>query len=325
MDGLVRLFVQAKRWPSVFVAGAAAIFIIAASQPAAAAESFNPLFSLCLASNPPMTPEALWRSWSLAPQVMLPLLLVLALYSRGYMALRRMETLPPGWQVACAVAGVAVLCLALISPLCRLAATLASAHMVQHLLLVAVAPPLLALGRPLPVLNAALPQGWQGELAKHGNRLARGWRRHGGPFGAAVAYGAAIWLWHAPVVYRAVLVDPVLHTIAYAGLIGISFVYWAALMTVDQHSPSGYGGVILSLLTTLMHTGLLGALLTFSSVAWYPILSNNAALWHLTPIADQQLAGLIMWVPMGAIYLVGSLAAAAAWMTVAARPASAGH
>ena len=287
--------------------------------------TFEPLFSLCLAGNRATTSATLWRAWRLAPQVVLPLLLALALYGRGLLALRASGTFPPRGQVVCAAAGWLVLVAALVSPLCRLAATLVSAHMVQHMLLVAVAPPLLVLARPLPVMNAALPQGWQSAIVTFCTRVACGWRRPSGPLAAGAVYGAAIWLWHVPVIYQAVLLDPALHTFAYAGLIGVSLLYWATVVAVGQNSPSGYGAAIVSMLTTLMHTGLLGALLTFASAPWYPVLGDGADLWGFSPLADQQLAGLVMWMPMGAIYLIGSLIAAAAWLAAAARPTAAGH
>lgn len=297
------------------------LLMAAISPPALAADAaFDPLFSLCLTGNPPTTPETLWRSWSLALQVVLPLLLTVALYGRGLLALRAAGEGPPRRQVVYAAAGWLVLAAALVSPLCRLAATLVSAHMVQHMLLVAVAPPLLVLAAPLPVIRAALPQGWQSLLGALSARIAGSWRRLGGPLAAGAAYGAAIWLWHLPILYQAVLLDPLLHIFAYAALIGVSLLYWAGVVTAGRDSANGYGAAILSLLATLMHTGLLGALLTFARVPWYPLLSGGAGYWGLSPLADQQLAGLVMWMPMGTIYLVASLIAAAAWLAAAARP-----
>jgi putative membrane protein len=319
-----------RRGSARIVTGALMLLVaFATSQPAyAASGAFDPLFSLCLASNPPTTPETLWRSWSLAPQVVLPLLAALMLYGRGLWVLRRTGTAPPSWQVACAAAGWLVLVVALVSPLCRLAATLVSAHMVQHMLLVAVAPPLLVLARPLPMMNAALPQNWQSAIAPFCTTfcagLARGWRRHGGSLAAGAAYGAAIWLWHVPVIYQAVLLYPALHLLAYVGLIGVSLLYWATVVTAGRDSSNGYGAAVLSMLTTAMHTGLLGALLTFVRDPWYPVLAGGAGLWGLSPLTDQQLAGLVMWIPMGAVYLVGSLIAATTWLAAAARPTTAG-
>ncbi len=313
-----------RKWRQALAAVLMVLVVVAsASQAFAASDAFDPLFSLCLASTPPTVPETLWGSWSLAPAVLLPLLLVFAFYSRGLLALQTCGKSPLRWQMLCAAAGWLVLVVALISPLCRLAATLVSAHMVQHMLLVAVAPPLLVLAAPLPVLRASLPQDWQMGLSALAAALS-GWGSHlGGSLAAGAAYGAAIWLWHVPVLYQAVLLDPLLHTLAYVVLIAISLLFWASIVTPGARDSHGHGASMVSLLATLMHTGLLGALLTFTTTPWYPVLSVNAGLWGVSPLADQQLAGLVMWMPMGMIYLVASLIAAGAWLTAAAHRTSA--
>jgi putative membrane protein len=230
------------------------------------------LVTLCLAASPAATPEGLWRAWSFAPQTVVPLAVVLALY------LRRLDRMPR-WRIACFAAGWAVLVLALVSPLCRLSATLVSAHMVQHVLLVAVAPPLLVLGTGVRFMGA------QSTIL------------------ATLFYGLAIWLWHFPPIYAAVLLDATLHTIAYALLIAASLCFWSAVL---HAAPAMRAAPMLFL--TILHTGALGALLTFAGRPWYPLLASGAELWGTTPIADQQLAGLIMWVPMGTLYLVAALA-----------------
>jgi cytochrome c oxidase assembly factor CtaG len=79
---------------------------------------------------------------------------------------------------------------------------------------------------------------------------------------------------------------------------------------------------VIYLFTTAVHTSLLGALLTFSSRLWYPIYSSSTAAWGLTPLEDQQLAGVIMWVPAGLAYVIATLAIAGSWLKEpAARPA----
>ncbi len=76
----------------------------------------------------------------------------------------------------------------------------------------------------------------------------------------------------------------------------------------------GHGAAVLYVFTTAVHTSLLGVLLTFSPTLWYPAYRGSASAWGLTPLEDQQLAGLIMWIPGGASYLVAGLALIAAWM-----------
>jgi cytochrome c oxidase assembly factor CtaG len=258
------------------------------------------LLLLCLANQPATLPHDVWTSWGLAPEVVLPLLLAAGLYVLGLSALRRrsgVEAVRP-WQIACFAAGWLALVVAVVSPLCRMAATLASAHMVQHVILVAVAPPLLVLGTAGPILGG-VPR-WCGWLAT--------------PMVASLLYGAAVWFWHAPLPYQAALLTESLHLLMYATLIGAALLFWRSLIAATWLEPDRYGGAVVSALVTTIHTGLLGALLTFAPAPWYPLLGPRAASWGLSALEDQQLAGLIMWVPMGSIYLVGSVALMAAWI-----------
>ena len=260
---------------------------------------FASLFSLCLADRAGVTPGTLWSAWSLAPQAVVPLVAALALCARGAMS-NGSHGAVPAWHAACFVSGWLVLAVALVSPLCRLSATLVSAHMVQHVLLVAVAPVLLALGGPLSAMRDRLKQ-----PAPSSTSL----------LGTTVLYGVAIWLWHFPPAYTLVLLDGAMHTLAYAALVAVSIVFWSRIV------GGGLGGdlrCVPPLFLTLLHTGLLGALLTFSGRTWYPVLAGGASSWGLTPLADQQLAGLIMWAPMAAIYLGAALWIVAAHLSPAA-------
>src|SRR5215207_2622490 len=128
-----------------------------------AAEASGPvdLFTLCLASLPEARPEGIWAAWSLAPVIIIPFAIVTTLYARGLAAagVAPATDRPPLSRVALFAAGIGCLIIALMSPLCRMASTLASAHMIQHVLLVAVAPLFLALSRPGRTLFAGLPAG----------------------------------------------------------------------------------------------------------------------------------------------------------------------
>jgi cytochrome c oxidase assembly factor CtaG len=76
----------------------------------------------------------------------------------------------------------------------------------------------------------------------------------------------------------------------------------------------GFGSAVLYLFTTGVHNAVLGAMLTFSRTVWYPVYADTTAFWGLTPLEDQQLGGLIMWVPASLVYIVAALALFAAWM-----------
>ena len=312
-----------KRMPAFLSSVAVAVALFAPEAAAATLPGDLSLLSLCLASRPPTGPGDLWTSWSLAPEVVLPLLLAVGLYGQGLMALRRRagSAAVRPWRTVCFAAGWLALVVALVSPLCRMAATLASVHMIQHVILVAIAPPLLVLAKPTATIAYGLPQRWREVLARwtEGRPVGSTRRWLSTTTIAGFLYGAAIWLWHAPLLYQAALLSEALHLLMYAVLIGAGLLFWRSLIAAAWQEPDRHGGALLSALATTIHTGLLGALLTFAPTPWYPLLAARTVVWGLTPLEDQQLAGLIMWVPMGSIYLVSSIGLMAVWLNAMAR------
>lgn len=293
-----RLAPNAARFPGGILLGAgpaagALLLLIAAPSTAFAAD----LWTLCLGTLPAVHPANIWRAWSLAPEIVLPLVAFAYLYGIGWMKSRRVPGAPvSALEGGAAAAGILVLAVALISPLCRLSANLAWSHMLQHLAIVALAPPLILLGAPERALRFALrapqPQGYTAE------------RRDRQQLTAAFAYGAAIWIWHIPWLYEAALASASMHLLFLTSLLFVSFWFWREVICAP---PASVGTTGFILLATLIHTGMLGALLTFSRQVWYPAMTPGALLWGLQPLEDQQLAGLIMWIPMGAIYLFAGL------------------
>lgn len=274
------------------------------------------VFSLCLAGQPASDSGSIWAAWSLAPQTVLPLVVVCGLYLRGRSKLisdrdgRRPTALNAGFFGL----GMLMLGVALVSPLCRMASSLAWAHMLQHAIIVAVAPPLLLLGRPGAVFGAALPVWYKATL----DRL----RITDHPLSAGAIYGAAIWLWHMPYFYQAALFNAGVHLLMYATLLAVSLAFWQGVAEALRAPGTRSGFVAASLVGTIIHTGLLGALLTFSQSPWYPLAGESTDSSGISPLEDQALAGLIMWVPMGAIYFVAGLAVVSAWLNAlsATRP-----
>jgi len=265
------------------------------------------LWSLCLAGIHRVAPGDLWQAWSLAPSVLLPLAALLVLGLRGHAALaeRAPDAAAAQRRRTCFLAGWLLLAIALLSPLCRLSATLVSAHMVQLMVLVGPAPLLLALGRT----GTALAACWTARFASTDRRASR---PAAGSMGlTTAAYGLTIWLWHVPTTYEAILSHAVWHWLAFVALIAVSIRFWARI--VDSLRTQ-IGGGVAALLTTLIHTGLLGALLTFAARPFYAILADGAAPWGLTPLQDQQLAGLVMWVGGGVFYLLAALVLCGVWL-----------
>jgi cytochrome c oxidase assembly factor CtaG/cytochrome c2 len=187
--------------------------------------------------------------------------------------------------------------------------------MVQHELLIVVAAPLLVLGRPLIPFVWALPLPWRravGRWAASGS-VRRVWVLVSLPLVAWGLHAAAIWIWHAPALFQATLHSEIVHTAQHLSFLLTALLFWWALLRGTENRPAPVAGV-LYLFTTAVHTNLLGALLAFSNRLWYPIYDASTAPWGLSPLEDQQLAGLIMWVPAGVVYLVAALALAASWL-----------
>ena len=180
-------------------------------------------------------------------------------------------------------------------------------HMVEHELLMVVAAPLLVLGRPLEAWAWALPRAWIRAVSRMGRSLAlsAGWRCITEPVGAWTFHAAALWLWHLPVLFDAALADERIHVLQHACFLGSALAYWWAVFGRGARAPDGAS--LASLFTTLLHTSALGALLTLAPTTWYAPY-GDAHPFGLTPLEDQQLGGLVMWVPGAAAYLFAALA-----------------
>jgi cytochrome c oxidase assembly factor CtaG len=257
-------------------------------------------------------------AFSFEPHVVVGFAIAIVLYARGLTHLWRRAAVGravPVWQALAFAAGLLTLAAAVVSPLDALAGQLASMHMVQHMLLMAVAAPLLVAAKPLPVFLAGLP-------TASAHSLVRAWNRRRlfkavfmaatRPGVATLSQGAALWLWHAPLFYQAALVDELVHELEHITFFGTALLFWWSAL----HRGGARGRIVgaTMLVATMLHTGLLGALMTFSRLPWYPIYGQSAAAWGLSPVDDQQLAGLIMWVPAGAVYMLGAILLLASWL-----------
>lgn len=264
----------------------------------------------------PLAPHDIWGAWSLEAGVLLGLGGTALLYARGSHRLRRRSGrhhAARGKEAAAFWAGWTLLLVALVSPLHRMGGALLWAHMAQHELLMVVVAPLLVMGRPVLVsLWAPGPYirrrvgSWLGRLqplSRWLSRLEVTW----------VLHAAAIVVWHAPSLYGRTVTSELVHSLQHASFLGTALLYWWSVLT-EARLRGRHGGAVLSLFTTAIYTGGLGALLTVAGRPWYPAYGAAAPLWGLTPIEDQQLAGLIMWVPAGVSYLIATMWLAAAWL-----------
>ena len=266
--------------------------------------------------------------WTLDLSLTLPLLLAAAIYAAGVARLWRRAGAGHGaqpWQVAAFALGWLGLAGALVSPLHQLSRSLLSVHMVEHELMMAVAAPLLMLGRPAGPMLWSLPQSWRRRLGAvpRNKLLSAVWRFISDPAIATLLHGLAIWIWHVPAPFEAALNREWVHWLQHASFLVTGLLFWWALLQ-GRARERGYGAGAFYLFGTALHTTLLGALLVLSPRLWYPPAA--AAVGRaLTPIEDQQLAGLIMWVPAGLIYAVAALALAGLWIGRSSRPAGDPH
>jgi cytochrome c oxidase assembly factor CtaG/cytochrome c2 len=190
-----------------------------------------------------------------------------------------------------------------------------SAHMLQHEILMVVAAPLLVLGRPLIAWVWGLPLAGRHKLARLSKweRVQRGWHMLTNPLLAWSLHAVTLWIWHAPGLFQAALKSEPIHVLQHLSFLVFALLFWWALIHGRQ-GALGYGAAVLYVFTTSLHSSALGGLLTFAAVPWYSAYQGNTALWGITPVEDQQLAGLIMWVPTGALYLCAGLGLFAGWL-----------
>jgi len=277
-----------------------------------------------------MSGHAWWTALRDAePSIVISLAAVAALYALGVRAVWRRAGRGHGVSVRQAslfAAGIASLALALLSPLDTMADVLFSAHMVQHMVLIGIAPPLLVLGQPMVAFSWAMPRAarmavhrwWQGAPVARGAASASAAALLS-PWTVWIPHAIAIWAWHAPSLYQRALENDMLHALEHLCFIGTALPLWSAVLKPHGARREGYAAGILVLLATAMHTGALGALLVFARAPWYPAQAVGAAAWGLTALEDQQLAGLIMWIPGGFIYLIASSALFLGWIGAGGR------
>ena len=259
-----------------------------------------------------VAPGDLWSTWSFEPVVLMSLMLTSVVYARGVGRLRSRAAGHSGtvsrgntWSFA---AGQIALVIALISPLDALGGTLLSAHMAQHGILAGLAPPLLLWGAPGVVLA------WGVTGVPGIRRLAPVWRSLAAlagacatPIRATVLHGLLMWLWHAPLLFGAAVAHEWVHALQHLSFFVPAILFWRVLVIGPHPAPAAGAAAAGAAFVTFMHTGLLGGLITMAPQPLYGVYVGRSEAWGLTALADQQLAGLFMWVPLGLPYVAAGL------------------
>jgi len=206
--------------------------------------------------------------------------------------------------------GWLVLAGALFSPIDALADRSFAVHMAQHELLMLVAAPLFVLARPLEAWTWALAPGMRRSAASvaHARWARRAWRPIASHPGAWSLHASALWIWHVPALFVAAVADPALHVLQHACFLGSALLFWWSVL---RHRSAG---ALFSVFTTMLHTGALGALLSLATHPWY-LAPAQPTLLGLSALEDQQLGGLVMWVPGSLAYLLAGLVLVAGWLS----------
>jgi putative membrane protein len=247
--------------------------------------------------------------WEVAPGVLVTLAAIGAVYVQGWRTYhRRVPARFPDWRLGAFLGGLVSLWLAAASPADTLAEELLSAHMVQHFLLLSVAPPLLLLGNPLLPVVRGLPSGIRRVIVRplsHQRWLRRIFHALTHPATAFVVSSVILWGWHVPALYDLALRMPAVHAAEHALFFagGLLF-WWPVVQPWPSRGPWPRGAMIPYLLVADVQNTILAAILTFSDRVLYQWYNTAPRVGSLTPLQDQMLAGVLMWVPMSLVYLV---------------------
>lgn len=239
--------------------------------------------------------------WSFEPFAMIPLAFAIIAYTRGVVASRPKNIrVLVWWRVASFYAGATAIFIALASPIDGLGERLFVFHMLQHLLLVFVGAPLVLLGAPAWAMTRGLPSGLRHwtvvSLARR--RAVRGLARlltH--PMVAWSLFVFGLWAWHLPPPYASAIERDLIHVLEHTFFMGTALLFWGLVIDpVPLQSRLPYVGRLVYVVLALTQGLPLAAFLTFTSVPLYEPYASGAGLWGITPLVDQQLGGLLMWV-----------------------------
>ncbi len=248
-------------------------------------------------------------AWNFSPPIVIGLLVGAIGY---YLALRQLHLsarrIPPTWQIACYYGGLVTIAIALLGPVDTFNDELFFMHMIQHLSLMEIAAPLVLLGRPVQVVLRAISVKRSGPVLK--TVLRPRWVRTTltvltAPLLATMAYNFNLGMWHIPAFYDAALRNETIHEIEHMMFFGFALLFWWPMIDpVPRHHKMPKHWAMVAVFITMVVGIAIGAILTLSPGVIYPYYLTTAKPWGLTPMTDQQLGGVIMWVGGGFIYLL---------------------
>ncbi len=271
--------------------------------------------------------QAILASWSWRPSVIITLVVIGTLYVRGWRQLRRRGgrhgrragqswPLSAGWRLVAYLSGLIVIGLALLSPIDTLGGQLFFMHMIQHLLLIMIAPPLLLIANPLATILWGLPAGVRRRvggglsLVLHRDAPARRLLR-------AVTAPGVVWLawviiligWHDANMYNWTLRNELVHDVEHLSFFLVSMLSWWRTTAAAPriHGPVGMMGRIILVLALIPPNMLTGVVIAFAENPIYTYYVDVPRLWNISVMTDQRIGGVLMWIPGSMMYLIAGL------------------
>lgn len=261
-------------------------------------------------------PQWTFDPWIVVPIAALGILFALGLIRLSRRANARVFLFRSGLAYG---AGWIALVAALVSPLHFIGEHLFTFHMIEHELVMGVAAPLLALARPVGILFWGMPRRLRhiARKAIKSRSAQRVWVVLSSGLVETALHGLAIWVWHVPALFDATVSDILLHRLQHLSFFATALLFWWTVLWKSDRGTAAW-----HLFVTMMHTTILGALIALAPRVAYMAQTQSAPEWGLTPLEDQQLAGIVMWVPSGIIYAGAALAMLALWIQGASRGGS---
>lgn len=259
--------------------------------------------------------QALLTSWDLRPEILLTLGVLGGLFTLGWTRLRRrsrQNRLAAPWRLASYWAGLIVLAVALMSGIDILSGQLFFMHMIQHLLLVMIAPPLLLLTNPFPFVLWGLPPAarrWVGGFFVRDSAFRRGLQTISRPPVVWMAFVGLLLFWHDPNLYNLALTSDPVHDLEHLSFFVPGMFFWWNVIGAGPRLHGALSPVvrIAFVLLAVPPTFLLGAVIGFSTTIIYTYYESVPRIYGISTLSDQQLAGFIMWVPGSMMYIIAAL------------------
>ena len=271
--------------------------------------------------------RAALQCWSWRPEVIVPLLVLAVLYGRGWWVLRRRGRaeagFAKGWRLGAYLLGLFFIAVSLLSPIDTLSSFLFVMHMVQHLLMVMFAPPLLMIANPFPVFLWGLPDPlrrsvgyWLSRAISQHSPVRRTLRSLLSPGTSWFVFVIVLWGWHDPNLYNAALRHQWIHDLEHITFFGTAMLFWWRITEAGPrvHQKLSLLGRVALAIAGVPPNMVLGVFLAFASEPLYSFYVEMPRITGLSALEDQSLSGIIMWIPGSMMYIIAALVMLFTWM-----------